>query len=434
MDTKRPPFGEARRREILDAVCEQGDALESDFLEIKLDIDISKALGKAKLAKFILGAGNRLPEVAERHFGGYAVMVVGAAQGRADGVSPGIEILDIRQAVEPYIGHEGPGIELERVRLESGREVLFLIVDPPQQGDPLYLCRKNFQGGKDEAAYNLMDGAIYVRNSGNTAVAKAVQVEALFRRMNVTPSLDLALNVEGLAYTLIHSSEGREKYLTYRADRYRKSMRSQIGRPDPVVNFGLGFPTPPDSRPAAVEGRLDKWRQEAIEGWSETEDKLLGLLGEGLRFRVTNRAESFLKEVTLTITFHGARGVKWRDGADEDEWNDLVGSIDDYRHPFAMPSIVTTDFTPAGYPVQWENKDGALVVTIKRDSLPPEPDWVSDDDDVVLVVDPDVHEPVHVTWMATAANYGTAFRGELTVPSADPVDLAAVGGTEEEGE
>lgn len=82
------------------------------------------------------------------------------------------------------------------------------------------------------------------------------------------------------------------------------------------------------------------------------------------------------------------------------------------------------NFQVAGYPVEWENQDGNLVVTITLDSLPPEPDWVSENDDVVLVRNADSDGPVWVTWTATAATYGTVFRGETNVTASAPFGLA----------
>lgn len=418
MDTHRPPFGEGRLREILDAVIQHGDTLENHYLEIKLEVDIRKALGKAKLAKFILGAGNRLPEIAERHFGGYALMVIGAAQGKTEGVDPGLEILDIHSAVERYVGPTGPHIELQRIRLTNGRDVLFLTVDPPRQGDLIHLCHQDFQGNKDEVAYSLKDGGIYVRKAGTTTVAKATQVEDLLRRMSKIPSLELGLNIEGLSHCFADATDFRSQYLDGRADKYRAEMSARTEKRPSILDSHT-YLDPPIRTPEQVETRLRKWRAQVEADWPETEEKLFGLCGQGLRFRVSNHAESFLQQVTLTITFHHAMGVRWRDKTDAHEWLGLVDEIDPspYDSSFAstLGPILRSD-----YPVRWENKDGNLVVTITLKALPPEPDWISDDDDVVLVRDRDSAGPVRVTWVATAADYGTVFRGEATVPAAEP--------------
>src|SRR5690625_6090347 len=90
MDTDFAPTGEARLRQILDAVVAEGDAAEHLGLEAKSDIDPSKkGVGIAKIAKFILGTSNRMPEVAAGHFKGYGVMVIGAEEASAPGIPKG---------------------------------------------------------------------------------------------------------------------------------------------------------------------------------------------------------------------------------------------------------------------------------------------------------------------------------------------------------
>lgn len=76
MDTNFVPMGERRLRQIMDAVVTEGDTAEYLGLEAKSDIDPSrKGTGIAKIAKFILGMANRMPEAAAHHFEGYGVMV-----------------------------------------------------------------------------------------------------------------------------------------------------------------------------------------------------------------------------------------------------------------------------------------------------------------------------------------------------------------------
>lgn len=102
-----------------------------------------------KIAKFNLGAANRLPATADRHFGGYAVMVIGAEKGGLPGVPAGTEILDIEQKINKFLLPGGPQWELERASADDPKhEVLFIVVDPPKDGDPVYLCRAEFHGAE----------------------------------------------------------------------------------------------------------------------------------------------------------------------------------------------------------------------------------------------------------------------------------------------
>ena len=89
MDTNVVPLGERILRSVLDHVVANGDAAESRYLEAKSAVDIASKPGLVKVAKFLPGCANRLPEDAARHFKGYAVLVIGAQQGAAGGVGTG---------------------------------------------------------------------------------------------------------------------------------------------------------------------------------------------------------------------------------------------------------------------------------------------------------------------------------------------------------
>ncbi|MEV0545077.1 hypothetical protein [Nocardia salmonicida] len=53
--------------EIVDYIKNNGDRREAHVLEAKVDIDVSGKIGAAKIAKFILGAANRQPDVAAKY-------------------------------------------------------------------------------------------------------------------------------------------------------------------------------------------------------------------------------------------------------------------------------------------------------------------------------------------------------------------------------
>lgn len=107
VDTSRAPLGERAANALVDAIAAGDDRLERYYLEVKGTHDLTGARDRGKLAKFILGAANRMPDSAARAFGGYAVMVIGVVDGHVAGVPP-VENLDIEKAVMPFIGADGP--------------------------------------------------------------------------------------------------------------------------------------------------------------------------------------------------------------------------------------------------------------------------------------------------------------------------------------
>ncbi|WP_063057318.1 hypothetical protein [Nocardia salmonicida] len=63
----RPAPSDRRLWEIVDYIKNNGDRREAHVLEAKVDIDVSGKIGAAKIAKFILGAANRQPDVAAKY-------------------------------------------------------------------------------------------------------------------------------------------------------------------------------------------------------------------------------------------------------------------------------------------------------------------------------------------------------------------------------
>lgn len=70
------------------------DRVERYFLEVKSTVDLNTNSGRAKVAKFILGAANRDPARAAARFGGHAVMLLGIGSGEAPGIDP-FEAMDL---------------------------------------------------------------------------------------------------------------------------------------------------------------------------------------------------------------------------------------------------------------------------------------------------------------------------------------------------
>ena len=146
IDTGRAPKGELAARALVEQVMASDDRVERHYLEVKSTLDLHTKRDQAKLAKFILGAANRMPDLAAAAFEGHGVIVVGVSMGRMPGVPP-IEASEIQKAVLPFIGADGPRYDLVRVPCEqTDNEVLVVIVDPPRWGQEPFVCRKSGDG------------------------------------------------------------------------------------------------------------------------------------------------------------------------------------------------------------------------------------------------------------------------------------------------
>lgn len=197
-DETRMPSGSRGWGAFIDWVRRQPDTSETDWLEMKSDVDPNDSAGVGKIVKFILGAANRDPALASRFLGGHAVMVLGFSGGHAKGVPP-IEDHVLEQKMHRFLGADGPSWDTQRFAAEGVNEVLVIITDPPSQGDRAFPCRA------DGSGVNV--GDIYIRSKSQTRKATAVDHDMLYRRglpkasSPSAPSISIELTTAVSAYT-----------------------------------------------------------------------------------------------------------------------------------------------------------------------------------------------------------------------------------------
>ncbi|GFG65430.1 hypothetical protein MKUB_29200 [Mycobacterium kubicae] len=183
--------------------------------------------------------------------------------------------------------------------------------------------------------------------------------------------------------------------------------------------LGINPPTPPQPLDEAqITERVAAYRAGLEARWPACRDYLAGVAWPGLRFRIKNEARSFLNDVQVILTFHGARGVNFED---LEGFRIRQGSGPELAAS-GGPAVLyrTAGYAPAGppsdYPIEWRhNDDGDLEVTVTLPQLRPHPEWRSDEygDDIVVVVDPGLEaDEIAVTYTATAHSYGDVFEGE----------------------
>lgn len=190
-----------------------------------------------------------------------------------------------------------------------------------------------------------------------------------------------------------------------------------------------GMPRPEPSEPPEplcddqIEAKVAMFRAELQSRWPSCRNYLAGVAWPALRCRITNEARSFLTDVEVVLTFHGAQGV------DFENYDDF--EVRKFQDPSWVPrgdpyhpsiSHVLRDVRPSDYPFDWRhNDDGDLQVTITLPRLRPLSEWRGDEygEDIVLIVDPGNVDSIEVTYTATAHGYGDVFEGEpIAVPVA----------------
>lgn len=423
MDADIIPLGERALRSILDHVLAVGDEAETNYLEIKSTFDLASAEGVAKVAKFLLGAANRRPQEAARYFYGYAVLVIGAQKDRAQGVPRGVEAHELEDRLQSYLGPQFPAFEFGRISVDEGREVLFVIAQPPQDGQTIFPCHKSFQGAKRQD--NLDDGAIYVRGASNTRPARAGEVLALVERARGGGKSPIHLDVEivGCISRVERVNEVLERLYEFEEEEFSKPRQPAEDSSSSalLVPTVFGRTQPPSAEERAR--RLEAWRSEKPAHIEQGRGHFLGAALPGAGIRVLSR-DRFVAKPHLIVTFHDCESFDYR-VADDADYSKVVEPIVRRQDPYGVgfdPSDLR--IAPRGYPVDWSNHGNNVEVTLTPESFRPNVPWTSDQDDYVLLARDPQADVVAVTWVLTEDGNDAVTKGELKVPTGDLTDAA----------
>lgn len=445
MDPSRPPNGERQRQAILKKIVEGGDTAEKHYLEVKRELDFTSREETTKVAKFILGASNRLPSMATRSFGGFAVMVIGAEQGALPGVPAGTEILDIEQKINKFLQPDGPSWDLERAPAdEPGREVLFIIVDPPQDGDGPFVCRADFQAAKTKGTEgpkgtNLADGEIYVRVQGETRKAKSSEVLALIASAGggTKRTPELTVTLRGEAGRLQDSQEQLDRFTQASiAEAKLKYVRADSTDPDLGILsvqpslLALGTRTSWSARSFAK--RASEWEEEVRANWTKTVDAAAAAALPRVRIELGNLRPVFLEEVRFDLTLENAYGL---DAAEPEDFklDSLIPPVIKESDPLGLAAMSRAIAAPYRFTPQlgqrnhltWKNVGSSLQIRVELDSLRPGTPWESDEDDLVII-SIDGQSEISGSWKATVRGHHEVYEGALSLSAGKEHSFAAL--------
>ncbi|MGY1885156.1 hypothetical protein ACI799_07635 [Blastococcus sp. SYSU DS0753] len=183
----------AELQRLVEAVVAAEPNDESRSVEWKGTLDLSHRDGAFAVARCILGLANRYPPQVENDFGGLGYMVVGAEPGNLAGLTP-IDPVDLDNKMSQYLGTRHPQWSPQYITVD-GKQVLVVLVEPPQWGDFIWLLRKEWSDGKRVVPV----GTVFVRGTAKTAPATDADFdklqERIVRRVVEAPSLDLDVSV-----------------------------------------------------------------------------------------------------------------------------------------------------------------------------------------------------------------------------------------------
>lgn len=417
-------LGERALRSILDRVLAVGDEAETNYLEVKSALDPTSTAGAAKVAKFLLGAANRRPEEAVRYFHGYAVLVIGAQKSRAGGVARGVEAHELEDRIRPYLGPQFPAFEFGRIGVDADREVLFIIAQPPKDGQSIFPCHKSFHGNKGQEC--LDDGAIYVRGSSNTRPARAGEVLALVERARSASKSPISLDVKvlGSISRVERVDEVIERLYKFKEKKFIKPQKTAEFSPPAAFLarsfLGVSQPASPEDRVK----RLESWKREKPAHIERGRAHFLGVALPGVGTQVISR-DRFVAKPYLIVTFHDCEAFDYQK-PDDANLDKVIEPVVRPHDPYGGFDPSDLRFTPRGYPVEWSNRGNDVEVVLTPESFRPNVPRSSDQDDYVLLARNPQAQTVAVTWVLTEDGNDAATTGKLDIALgglAEAVDL-----------
>jgi hypothetical protein len=440
IDLSRLPSGERRWMALITEAAKLGDRAERHFLEMKSEIDPASKDGGAKIAKFILGAANRDTVRAAKYLEGHAVMLLGVAEGAITGL-PGFEAKDMEDAVRQYLGEPAPPWDFHRVRVSDDRDVIVISVDPPREGDPIWMCCK-------DGPANLHDGDIFIRVDGATRKAKGDELRALQQRRSGVPHSVANLTVTAPCQVASYLCDiaPLDRYL----EGERRRLEANAPEPaKPVERPGVSYLSPsiaasftrpsvgamwnemeddPRSRTQYLQEIAD-WEAAVREAWAGWIDDVVAYKWPGMQISVLS--DKYLEEVELDIHLDGSVRVVGKPGDGDDlalpspprPWGPR-------KRPPLLPEHIPAlgQFTGYGPPVMGYSgvdfrNSGSVDLEVRIKQLRPGKPYLTGDDEFILLVPSDAIGPVTGTWKATAKGHHQQYAGEIEIAVAAVRDL-----------
>jgi hypothetical protein len=452
LDLSRAPLGVLVAQELINAVVELGDMAERHYLELKSTLDLTTKKDKEKIAKFILGAANRMPHVAANAFEGYAVMIIGVGPGTITGIPP-VEMMEISRLIQHYVGAGGPRWDVLWVPVkESSNQVLVILVDPPKIGHGPFPCRASGE--------SLTDGRIYVRADGETREAKAEEVDLLVQRGSARQpvAVDFGVDVLGeVAPFELVDETSIEEYLASVRDSLLSAIPRQRAAEQPssgvaaetaerialiqsnLADLVTGLTDPEERSESEYLDSVDTWEAQFSQAWAEAVPRLVGSCLSPAVVRITNRTTTFFHEVEVKLHLAGdILAVDYEDPKSSRtfralhlpkpprKWGPRTRSFGGYLGNFNMPTPYIPSLGPHIPSTIGYKNGGSVTLELNVGELRPRGTFESEQDEIVLFVMDRGLTTIKGTWELTARDHNEVYGGEIALDVAAPHDLTLV--------
>lgn len=237
LDTNIDPNIPESRDKIAAWVKAVGDSAESQGLEVKSSLEFSRSERKksfAKITKFILASANRDQNQAMRDYQGYGVMLIGVTKDEVCGLENVPEQHEFEGAVKNYFGSTVPNYHFVPHSFE-GKDLLFVIVDPPVNGQEIYICSGSYDA--DKRVNQLRDGAIYCRESTQTIEANSVQLRDMINRL-LGGYVDINLGVSEVFAGPRVDTDFLKNMYSCPKEKYKEFLRKKLLKIKDLIHYG----------------------------------------------------------------------------------------------------------------------------------------------------------------------------------------------------
>lgn len=452
LDISRAPRGVLAAQSLVAAVAKLGDLAERHYLELKSTLDLSQKKDKEKIAKFILGAANRMPDVAAPAFEGFGVMLIGVAKDEIVGIPP-VEMFDISKIVQKYLGANGPRWDILWVPIQnSTNQVLMILVEPPLAGQGPFSCRAHGD--------SLTDGRIYIRADGETREATSGELDLLIERGKMKSKLDLDFSVEVLGQIAAVECDDvstMEEYLAATRAKLLDALPEKKPRAETELQRGIAgigsihwakdwaadealrvnnlLMEPEERTEEQYRAEINAWEDQVRNSWASAKVRIAAGILNPTIIKVTNNTRVFLHDVELKLHLEGdVSGHDWVEiesiltpstlelPALPRRWGPKERRPLGLAHDLSWVSQMgnTSALMPSS--ISYEN-GGSVHLTVDIGDLRPRGVFESEDKELVLLADDKEMKMIHGTWEITARGHNEVFSGEIELAVENSVNI-----------
>ena len=433
-DLSRLPTGTSGWLALASHAASLGDLSEVDWLELKSALPFTERQGRKRsavvLSRAILGMANRMPDSAQKHLGGYGVVFVGIDKQTVVGAEQ-VDGAVLRDAVEAYVGEDGPRWDHQFIDHPDGL-VLALVIDPPQWGDRIHACRKDYSA--DDTKLAVRDGEVFVRAPGSTRPATSYDLSQLELRRTRAPHTGAEVLVE-YDGTFDHIlTENVREFVESVVDDEAEDLLSELPSDSPSYPYGLTV-QPFIAQMSGLGDRRSPERFRAdVKEWQNRSKELRDeVVNEFFRHHlarghllIRNESDRYLEGVRVQVRFPPGAVVLM--GSDTDYCDHggqfqvlqllpdrppKYGSLQYDIANFAMPRFnpISPSVSAATSPFDAEETPDGYLVTWHVGDLPSR-GAETGDEPFAVITDDHVQEIIAI-WSVTARGVHHVFRGEM---------------------